>query len=131
MRVLEIAKKIRLKENEYVKSRLSEWVEKSNSYADMMIERYGFNEVQNTREGYRLLFIMNKVCPNLHHFCKMPNFSIRNEDDLREWNEMVGNHTRENSQAGFVDSDGTLVQEGIHYTKEEFNAFVETVKDLI
>ena len=130
MRVLEIAKKIRLKENEYVKNHLSEWVEKSNDYADMMIECYGFNKVQDTREGYRLLFVMNKVCPNLYHFHKKPNWYPKCETDVRKWNELMGNHVRENSQAGFRDENGNVIQDGVHYTKEEFEAFIKAVNDL-
>ena len=130
MRVLEIARKIHLKENEYVKNRLAGWIERSNDYADMMIERYGFNEAQNTREGYRLLFVMNHICPNLHHFCPKPNWQPKCEADIKEWTELMDRYTRENSQAGFV-KGGAIVQEGIGYSKEEFNAFIEAVKDLI
>lgn len=131
MRVLEIAQKLHLKENEYTANRLAGWIEKSNGYADMMVENYGFNEVQSTKEGYRLLFIMNHVCPNLHHFCPKPNWQPKCEEDFKEWVASMDLYTRENSQAGFKDKDGCVVQEGIHYSKEEFDAFIEAIGDLI
>ena len=130
MRVIEIAQKIYLKENKHVRDRLPEWIEKSIGYADMMIERYGFNDVQNTKEGYRLLFILNHVCPNLHHFHKMPNWRPRCEADMKEYNELVKLHTMENSQAGFSEG-GIILQEGVGYSKEEFEAFINAVQDAI
>lgn len=130
MRVLEIAEKLKLKENKYVLEKLPDWIEKSNSYADMMIENYGFNDVQTTREGYRLLFVLNHVCPNLYHFCKKPNWYPKCKADITEWNELMNNHLRENTQAAFRDSDGTLIQRGVHYTKKEFDAFIEAVEEI-
>lgn len=129
MRVLEIAQKLKLKENSYPRSMLPTWIENSKAYADMMIERYGFNNAQKTEEGYRLLYIMNHVCPNLHHFCKMPAWKPKCLEDLKEYQALVDLYNRENSQAGFIDADGNLIQDGIYYTTEEFNAFMNAIKE--
>jgi hypothetical protein len=129
MRVLEIAQKLKLKENAYPRSMLPTWIENSKAYADMMIERYGFNNAQKSEEGYRLLYIMNHVCPNLYHFCKKPNWHPQCSADLKEYIALLDLHYRENSQAGFIDADGNTIQEGITYTTEEFNAFMDAVKE--
>lgn len=130
MRVLEIAEKLHLKENERVKNRLAEWIEGSEIYAYRMFEKYGFNNVHNTVESYRLLYILNHVCPNLYHFHKKPNWYPRGAAEMKEYNELLKLHTMENSQAGFSEN-GILLQEGVHYTKEEYFAFIEATKDLI
>lgn len=130
MRVIDIAQKIHLKENKHIRERLPEWIEKSIDYADMMIERYGFNDVQDTKEGYRLLFILNHVCPGLYHFHKIPTWRPRCEEDMKEYNELIKLHTMENSQAGFSE-DGIILQEGVGYSKEEFEAFMNAVQDAI
>lgn len=129
MRVLEIAQKLKLKENAYPRSMLPVWIENSKAYADMMIERYGFNNAQKTEEGYRLLYIMNHVCPNLYHFHKIPTWTPKSAEDVKEFQILVGMHYRENSQAGFIDADGNTIQEGITYTTEEFNAFMDAIKE--
>ena len=129
MRVLEIAQKLKLKENSYSRYMLPIWIEQSKAYADMMIERYGFNNAQKTEEGYRLLYIMNHVCPNLHHFCKLPTWKPQCPEDWKEFHILVDLHNRENSQAPFRDADGNLIQEGIYYTTEEFNAFMNAIKE--
>lgn len=129
MRVLEIAQKLKLKENSYPRSMLPTWIEKSKAYADMMIERYGFNNAQKTEEGYRLLYIMNHVCPNLYHFHKMPAWSPKSLEDWKEYQILVDMHYRENSQTRFIDAEGNVIQEGITYSTEEFDAFIDAIKE--
>ena len=131
MRVIEIAQKLHHKHNEYPRKRLAEWIEKSKDYAVMMIERYGFNNAQKTEEGYRLLFLMNHICPNLYHFHKKPNWTPMCKEDWEEYNEEMSLHMMENSQAGFADADGNVIQDGIHYTNEEYYAFLQAIADLI
>ena len=131
MRVEDIARKLFLKENEYVRNRLSEWIEKSGEYADMMIRKYGFNKAQATRKGYQVLYLMNKICPILHHFKKMPSFKPWDKDSWDEYNRMSTEYTLENTQIGLVDESGKLLQEGVHYTDEEYDAFMVIVEEVL
>lgn len=131
MRVVDIANKLTLKENAYIRSRLREWMEKSEEYADMMIEQYGFNAAQKTRKGYQVLFLMNKVCPSLHHFKKEPNFQPWDEDSWEEYNRMRQERMLENTQVGLVDENGVLLQDGVHYTDEEYDAFFEIAERIL
>ena len=50
-RVGEIAEKLALKENAKLLERVDSLIEEANAYAVMMVEKYGFNETQNTHKS--------------------------------------------------------------------------------
>lgn len=62
---------------------------------------------------------MNHLCPNLYHFYKNPT-----QKDFRLGpdvvNIMVRQHMCENTQATILNEDGSLYQDGVHDTHEEF-----------
>ena len=131
MRIQEIAEKISLKENAYIRSYLAEWIKESSNYADIMIQKYGFNKVQSTKKGYQVLFLMNKICPNLHHFKNRPNFTPWDKDSWEEYRKMSSEYMLENTQVGLVDENGVLLQDGVHYTDEEYDAFIEIAERIL
>lgn len=125
-RAVELAQKLALPENARIRKYVPGWVEKSKAYAEMMMERYGPNEAQTCLEGYQVLYIMSHLCPNLHHFHRSLNPWVF-RGDIDGFNRAFEKHMRENTQVGIVDSEGRLVQQGVTYTKETFEALVETL----
>lgn len=64
-------------------------------------------------------YVMNHLCPNLYHFYRNPT-----QKDFRLGpdvvNLMVHQHVCENTQATILNEDGSLYQDGVHCTHEEF-----------
>ena len=118
-RVTDILTKLTHEKNSYCLRSLPAWIDDSMDYANRMVEEYGFNSVQDTYEGYRVLFVMNKICPNLHHFKRLPSFRPICTEDLRGYNRMTQEYMLENTQAGFS-KDGVTIQESVRYTPEEW-----------
>lgn len=124
-RAVELAEKLSLPQNAHLRPRAITWIEESRQWASMMIEKYGPNRAQKTHEGYQLLYVLNHLCPNLHHYHPMPNPRII-RIDVQEYNRKYRKYFTENTQAALTDDDGTLIQEGVEYTPESFDAFCET-----
>lgn len=85
---------------------------------------------QKDVDGYRLLYVLNHLCPSLYHFHRQPD-PKRFMGDMDGYNAAAQKHFLENTQAGLLDSDGTLIQEGVCYDAESFNAFPRSSKVLL
>lgn len=80
--------------------------------------------------GHQLLYILNHLCPSLYHYHRAPDPSAF-MGDIEGFNAAQRKHFLENTQVGFTDKDGTLLQEGVEYTKANFNALCETALSII
>lgn len=126
-RVIDLANKLQHKENERLLEKLPIWITESEDWARKMMGRYGPNGAQKDIEGYRLLYILNHLCPSLYHFHRQPD-PKRFMGDIDGYNAAAQKHFLENTQAGLLDSDGTLIQEGVHYDAENLNAFLSEAR---
>lgn len=122
-RAVELAEKLQFSQNERLRPRVVEWVKQSEEWATGMFDKYGPNQAQKDVAGYRLLYILNHLCPSLHHFHKMPN-PLRFRGDIDGYNRAAMKHWRENTQAGLQDQNGAIIQEGVQYDKENLEAFI-------
>lgn len=73
-RVEQLLNKLLLKENRWILARLPMWIYESSQYAKIMEEKSG----SRTKAAYRVLYIMNHLCPSLHHFHKLWRTPSRN-----------------------------------------------------
>ena len=121
-RVEELANKIGLKENGYCLEKMPEWIENSKSYADKMIK----NKAMDTKDvkEIRLTYLLNKLCPNLHHYKQKP-FGT---ESIEVYNKMMNDYTMENSQAEFLDKNGKIVQKGVEKSPQEFDKFIAVME---
>lgn len=125
-RVETLLAKCLLPENAYCLKLLPRWFEKSKSYAETMMQKYGPNKVQTGIREYQVLFVMNHLCPNLHHFHPMPNAqNFRGDSD--GYNRAYEEYMKENTQAELKLRSG-VVQEGVHDTPAEFACIEEFVR---
>lgn len=125
-RAVELAQKLALPGNAHIRKYVPIWVEESKAYADMMMERYGRTEAQACWEGYRVLFIMNHLCPDLYHFHRCPDPRVF-RGDIDGFNRAYEKHMRENTQVGIIGKNGVCIQEGVTYTKETFEALMDAL----
>ncbi len=114
----ELMEKLTLPKNARLRAQIPELIAKSERYADMMMEKYGPNQAQQTHKAYRVLALLNNICPSLHHYKLKPNFKPWDEDSWKEYNEMLSAHNYENSQSGAV------------YTDEAFDDMLEILNRL-
>ena len=128
-RAIELARKLALPENERLVRLTGLNVRKSLSWAEDMMAKYGPNEAQKDVAGYRLMFVLNHLCPSLHHFHKQPD-ARRFKGDIEGFNRAAEKHFLENTQAGLVGEDGALIQEGVEYSQESWDAFLETLNEV-
>lgn len=126
-RVIDLADKLQYKENAYLLEKLPMWIEESEPWAVRMMEQRGPNNAQKDLEGYRLLYILNHFCPSLYHFHRQPD-PRRFLGDVSGYNAAAQKHFLENTQVGLVDSNGTLIQEGVNYDVESLNAFLAAAR---
>lgn len=116
-RVIELANKLRLKENAYCTEHLPGWVRESEDWARKMLEQTTTNM---SYDGLCLKYILNHLCPNLYHFVKIPN--PRHCD----YAKLIMRHNHENAQVTIHDDRGVIVQEGVNYDTENLKAFLDT-----
>lgn len=126
-RATELADKLQYKENEHLLECLPIWISESKEWAENMMDRHGPNNAQKDLEGYRLLYILNHLCPSLHHFHRQPD-PRRFMGDTDGYNKAAQKHFLENTQAGLMGSDGVLIQEGVCYDAESYNAFLSVAR---
>lgn len=111
-RVVELAEKLAHEENAHLRSCIPQWIEDSEVWAETMVEMNSSSERTPSIEAYRLRYILNHLCPSLYHF------HSRRESTA---------HFRENTQVG-IEIHGYLVQQGVVFDAENFDAFCETAK---
>lgn len=120
--------------NEYARNLMPKWYQDSAKYAKNMIEKYHYDTEKGLSTEYlRVLYICNHMCPNLVHLKHKPippaaSYVRREPEAMKEYQRMLFEYEYENTQATLANSNGEIVQEGIHYTAEEFaliTAYVE------
>lgn len=124
-RVIDLANKLQHPENKCLLQQVPKFVQDSIPWATHMMERYGPNESQRDLDGYRLLYILNHYCPSLHHFHPKPD-PRRYAGDPEAYHDAAQKHYFENTQAALVDTDGSVLQEGVIYDTENLEAFLST-----
>lgn len=124
-RVIDLANKLQYPENQHLFQQVPKFVQNSIPWATHMMEKYGPNEAQKDLDGYRLLYILNHYCPNLHHFHPKPD-PRRYGGNLAAYHDAAQKHYFENTQAALVDTDGAVLQEGVVYDAESLAAFLST-----
>ena len=122
-RATDLAEKLQYKENVHLLEKLPIWITESEPWAKKMMDKHGPNGAQKDMEGYRLLYVLYHLCPSLYHFYRQPD-PKRFMGDMDGYNAAAQKHFLENTQAGLLDSDGSLIQEGVCYDTESFNAFL-------
>lgn len=103
-RVETLLKKLYLPQNFYSYAKFPQW------FADA---------ADKGTEEEQVRHVMNHLCPNLYHFYENPtqkDFHL-GPDVV---NLMVYQHMCENTQATILNEDGSLYQDGVHDTHEEF-----------
>lgn len=118
-----LLKLILAKKNQYVRERICGDIEMSKNYSAYMIAKYGFNRVQNTEEGFRLLYVLNKVCPMLKNSTPTPVFVMDTDREAAkaEYLKMVQAREEENAE---------LSQSGVEYAKEEWDYLLMRLKSI-
>lgn len=90
-----------------------------NSYSYAKFPQWFEDAADKGTEEKQVRYVMNHLCPNLYHFYKNPT-----QKDFRLGpdvvNIMVRQHMCENTQATILNEDGSLYQDGVHDTHEEF-----------
>lgn len=90
-----------------------------NSYSYAKFPQWFADSSDKGTEEEQVRYVMNHLCPNLYHFYKNPT-----QKDFRLGpdvvNLMVHQHMCENTQATILNEDGSLYQDGVHDTHEEF-----------
>ena len=131
-RTIEIASKIALHENEWMKGKMLSWLRQADDWALIMelTDLATDHPAKMTRDGRKLLFLMNRICPSLHHFCKMPDPRLASGDRVA-YNKAVEAHTLENTQAEFQRKDGSILQEGVEKDDENYQAFIDAVAPIM
>ena len=103
-RVEALLEKLYLPENSYCYAKFPQW------FADA---------ASRGSEEEQVRYVMNHLCPNLFHFYMVPTPSeYRLGSDVV--NTMLRNHMCENTQATILNEDGSIYQDGVHDTHEEF-----------
>lgn len=120
-RVIELANKLRLKENAYCAEHLPGWVHESTDWARKMLEQTPTNM---SYDGLRLQYILNHFCPNLHHFLRRPDPRAF-KGDIGGYNWAYQKYFLENTHTG-LNKDGRLIQAGVNYDSENLIAFLDT-----
>ncbi len=123
-RAIQLASKLQYKENVRLRLQVFAWAEDSKCWAKDMMAKYGPNEAQKDGAGFQLLYILNHYCPALYHFHRKPD-PLRFRGDMSGYNRAMQKHWLENTQAGFRDERGNLIQEGVEYSAESLSAFLE------
>lgn len=129
MRVIELADKLHHKENERLLAKTLSWIDESAGWAKTMVQKCRFSDASKTFEGYRLLFVLNHLCPALYHFHKAPDAKVF-KGDIDGLNRAMEKHFFENTQACISKNNG-WIQEGVHYDAENFEAFCNEVMRVI
>lgn len=122
-RVIELASKLQLAQNERLRSQTAIWVSESKDWASLLIKKYGLNDVQANEEGYRLLYIMNRFCPALYQFHPLPD-PKQFGSDIEGCRRAMVQYGIENTPVELRDKNGQLIQEGVEYNAENFAAFI-------
>lgn len=103
-RVEALLEKLYLPENSYCYAKFPQW------FADA---------ASRGSEEEQVRYVINHLCPNLFHFYMVPTPSeYRLGSDVV--NTMLHNHMCENTQATILNEDGSIYQDGVHDTHEEF-----------
>ncbi len=123
-RVTELTKKVMLFENTYVRINIPKWLKESEKWSENRIADNG----DKSKEVYQLRYMLNKICPNLHHFCPKPTAENMRGLSPEQRNQMISNYDRENTQVGLQDSDGKVIQVGVKYTEEEYEKMLSILK---
>ena len=126
-RAVQLASKLQHEENARLRLLVFAWAEESESWAKDMMSKYGPNNAQKDEAGFRLLYILNHYCPALHHFHRKPD-PKRFGGDISGCNQAMQKYWLENTQAGFRDEWGNLIQEGVKYSAESLSAFLEVAE---
>lgn len=90
-----------------------------NSYSYARFPKWFADASDKGTEEEQVRYVMNHLCPNLYHFYKNPTQrDFRLGPDVV--NLMVRQHMCENTQATILNEDGSIYQDGVHDTHEEF-----------
>lgn len=114
-RVLQLAEKLYCYENDYCRGHLKKWVEDSVNFA-AKFDPY--------HEGHRLVYVMNHLCPNLHHFLEHPD--PKDSDFVSKQLAYI----RENTQTQIM-QDGEVVQYGVEKTPHAWRTFLAAISPLM
>lgn len=90
-----------------------------NSYSYAKFPQWFADAADKGTEEEQVRYVMNHLCPNLYHFYENPTQrDFRLGPDVV--NIMVRQHMCENTQATILNEDGSLYQDVVHDTHEEF-----------
>lgn len=102
-----------------VEALLEKLYQPQNSYSYAKFPQWFADAADKGTEEEQVRYVMNHLCPNLYHFYKNPTQNnFRLGPDVV--NIMVRQHMCENTQATILNEDGSLYQDGVHDTHEEF-----------
>lgn len=118
-RVKSLLEKCYLPENFYCLKKLFTWLYESDEWAKK------YTKQESDIPGQRVRYVMNHLCPNLQHRFKPRPFDAGNDRDIIEHA-----HFLENTQATVVNENDEIEQDGVHYTKSEFNEIVRFVENI-
>ena len=125
-RVETLARKLLLPENSSLIPKASKWVYDSIAWSSSRIEEEHPDASGEEREElvkrYRLKYILNHLCPSLHHFKPSPSQCLPYQDIAKCSRE----YTMENSQAEFVDINGKVLQAGVIRSGEQMDKLLHT-----
>lgn len=124
-RAVELAEKLKYPENAHLRTRIPAWIRESAEWAARQtLSGNGMNF-----DGLRLRYILDNLCPNLHHFCRRPNPASINIS-REEFNRASRLYFLENARCD-VRNSREIIQEGVQYTSESFLAFCEAVRPYV
>lgn len=121
--------------NAHTKAMMPKWFQDSENWAYRMMEQHEYHKKGSSLESLRVVYICNHMCPNLVHLkpypvAPPPSFMNQEPEYFKEYQRMLFEYEYENTQAAIANSQGEIIQEGIHQTKEEFELirqYVETI----
>lgn len=122
-RVIQLAKKLQCEENARIRIRIPVWLEESKGFAKREMSRTGVNS-PDFEAALRLVYILNRLCPSLHHFHQEPRATL----PPKEFNRRMRLYCMENSQVPFTDQNGELLQLGVKRDKANFDLFLDELR---
>lgn len=119
----ELAEKLLLPENKNVRKYVPKWIVESSAWAIKQLMDAEKPITAENSNAMQLRYLLNHICPNLHHFQKMPNPS--SSVTLEEYNRGIAKYMMENSQVEWPE------QKGVQYDKESYAEVCEILNRII
>lgn len=132
-RIKQLSEKLYYIENEYVRSKLSDWAAGAEQFVAVRYEQYKTNVGHLTEKGYALKYMLNHICPNLQHRKPRPdpNLLAMGGIYLLHYNRQQHEYDTENTQAAIGAWDKYPAQAGICDTDEEYDILMEAASPFI